>query len=65
MPLPVNTTTMLTWAYQTGVLNEVKPAANFLRNQLFPQERLLPTEVIELSYLSGGRTLAPFVTLRP
>jgi hypothetical protein len=63
MPLPVNTTTMLTWAYQTGVLNEVKPAANFLRNQLFPQERLLPTEVIELSYLSGGRTLAPFVTL--
>jgi Phage major capsid protein E len=63
MPLPVNTTSMLTWAYLTGAINEVKPAASFLTNLLFPNERLWPTEVLELSYLSGNRKLAPFVTI--
>lgn len=61
MPLPITTQTYTTWAYLTGVINEVKPAASFLKDLLFPNERTLPTEVIELSYLNGNRLLAPFV----
>ena len=63
MPLAVNTTTMLSWAYQTGVIDEIKPAASFLTNLLFPNERTVPTETLELSYLSGNRKLAPFVAV--
>lgn len=54
---------MLTWAYLTGTISEVMPAADFMTKLLFPNERTLPTEVIELSYLDGGRSLAPFVTI--
>lgn len=63
MPLPITTQSYTSWAYLTGIVNEVKPAASFLSNLLFPNERTLPTEVIELSYLDGGRTLAPFVKI--
>ena len=63
MPLAVNTTQMTTWAFLTGVINNVLPAADFMTKLLFPNERLMPTEVLELSYLDGGRSLAPFVTV--
>ena len=61
MPLPVTTHDMQTWAFLTGAINEVDPAASFLTQLLFPNEQLLPTEVVELSYRDGARKLAPFV----
>lgn len=61
MPLPVRTDNFLGWAFLTGAINEVKPAASFLTNLFFPQRRTVPTETIEMSYIDGDRKLAPFV----
>jgi len=62
MPTPVLTNTMLGWAYQTEVINNVLPTSSFLKRLMFGNRELtLPTESVELSYLVGDHKMAPFV----
>lgn len=61
MALPT-TTGMLSWAYQTSVLSNIKPKSSFLKQLFFGgRSESLPTEVAELSYLEGHTEMAPFV----
>jgi hypothetical protein len=61
MALPT-TTGMLSWAYQTSVLSNIKPKSSFLKQLMFGgRSENLPTEVAELSYLEGHTEMAPFV----
>lgn len=53
---------VLTWQSLTGMINEIESPGSFLKNLLFSANvETLPTEKIELSYLSGEREVAPFV----
>lgn len=62
MPTPVLTNTMLGWAYQTEVINNILPTSSFLKNLMFGgRELTVPTESVELSYLVGDMKMAPFV----
>lgn len=62
MPTPVLTNTMLGWAYQTEVINNIVPTTSFLKTLMFGgREETVPTESIELSYLVGDQPMAPFV----
>ena len=55
------TDTFLGWASLTRAINEIKSPANFLSNLMFRNVETLPTETLELSVISGGREIAPFV----
>ena len=51
----------LTWQTLTATINEIKPNATLLQQLIFGREVTLPTETIELGFLTGGRQTAPFV----
>lgn len=62
MPTPVLTNTMLGWAYQTEVINLILPTSSFLKQLMFGDRSItLPTESVELSYIVGEHSMAPFV----
>ena len=61
MALPT-TTGMLSWAYQSTVLSNIKPKTSFLKQLMFGNRaQNLPTEVAELAYREGHTLMAPFV----
>lgn len=61
MALPT-TTGMLSWAYQSTVLSNIKPKTSFLKQLMFGNRtQNLPTEVAELGYREGHTLMAPFV----
>jgi hypothetical protein len=51
----------LKWATLTATVNEMKSPNRFLQRLLFPDQRTLPTEDIEIGVISKGREIAPFV----
>lgn len=57
----VDSTSVFAWQTLTAMINEIKSPAIFLKKLLFSNEITLPTETIELSYLTGDREIAPFV----
>lgn len=53
--------TELKWTTMTALVNERKSPRSFLKNLLFSQSRVLPTEQIEIDVLEGDRDMAPFI----
>lgn len=51
----------LTWAYQTGVLNNVLTPNNLVHTKLYTNHQTVPTEDIEIGIVEKGREAAPFV----
>jgi hypothetical protein len=51
----------LKWRTMTAAINKIKTPQNFLKRLLFGSTEELTTEDIELSYLTGGRDMAPLV----
>lgn len=57
----MSTINELKWASLTGVVNEMKSPSQFLHRLLFGNQQTLPTEDIEISVITKGREIAPFV----
>lgn len=57
----MSTITELTWHSLTGVINEIKSPNQFVKRLLFTQHEPKSTEDLELSVLTKGREIAPFV----
>lgn len=55
----------LNYVSASGIVNEIDPAASWLRNMLVPQsrDRLRSTESVELSIVVDDREMAPFVNV--
>lgn len=51
----------LSWISLTATVNSIKSPNQFLRRLLFGRHVTLPTETIEIGYVTGGREVAPFV----
>ncbi len=56
-----DTREVLGWASMTAMVNEVKPPHKFVRELLFNNEDVRPTETLEVGILIGDRVVAPFV----
>lgn len=59
--MTVATIPELRWRSLTGVVDQMKPASNFLTQLLYPVEDPKSTETIDLSVVISGREMAPFV----
>jgi len=57
----MSTITELKWTSLTPLVNEIKSPNQFLKRRLYGRHVTLPTEDIELSVLTKGREVAPFV----
>jgi hypothetical protein len=57
----MSTITELTWSSLTGTVNEIKSPNSFVLRLLYGNKEPKATESIELSTLTGGRVMAPFV----
>jgi len=55
------TITQLEHSYLTGVINNVKSRAQALHELLYSNHQSLPTESMEIGFLSKGREAAPYV----
>lgn len=57
----MSTVNALKWVSLTAAINAIKSPNRFLQKLLFSNHQTLPTEDIELSTITGGRDIAPFV----